>query len=97
MKDWVLEKKREGDSPVVGGLVGFLAGMARRGRFGLGAMRAERSLKLVETLSLGGRRQLMLVSCGEQRFLVGGGADGVQTIVAVGPADSCVRSDEVRA
>jgi len=26
---------------------------------------------------------LMLVSCGGQRFLVGGGADSVQTIVAV--------------
>ena len=68
--------------PVIGGVAGWLLGLWR-GRVGLRAMRGERQLKLVETLSLGGRKQLMLVSCGGQRFLVGGGADSVQTIVAV--------------
>jgi hypothetical protein len=38
---------------------------------------------LVETLVLGGRRQLMLVSCGREHFLVGGGVDSVETIVRV--------------
>jgi hypothetical protein len=40
-------------------------------------------MRLVETLMLGGRRQLMLVSCGEEYFLVGGGIDNVETIVRV--------------
>jgi len=69
--------------PVVGGLAGFVVEMVRRGRAGLAAARVERSMKLVETLQLGGKRQLMLVSCDGQRYLVGAGADGVQSIVAV--------------
>lgn len=40
-----------------------------------------RQLRLVETLSLGGKRQLMLVTCGGESFLVGGGMDSVETIV----------------
>jgi len=67
----------------VGGLAGFVIDMVRRGRSGLSATRAERTLKLVETLQLGGKRQLLLVSCDGKRFLVGVGAEGVQTIVAV--------------
>jgi hypothetical protein len=39
---------------------------------------------MVECLSLGGRRQLMLVECSGERYLVGGGADTVETIVHVG-------------
>lgn len=42
-----------------------------------------RQMRLVETLSLGGRRQMMLVVCQGERFLVGCGADEVQTIVHV--------------
>jgi len=79
--------------PAVGGLVGFAVEMVRRGRAGLGAARAERSMKLVETLQLGGKRQLMLVSCEGRQFLVGAGADGVQSIVAV---DEGIGLDEVR-
>ena len=44
-----------------------------------------RTLRVVETLSLGGRKQLHLVSCAGKTFLVGGGADAVQCIVAVEP------------
>jgi hypothetical protein len=40
-------------------------------------------MRVVETLALGGRKQLMLVSCGEEHFLVGGGIDSVETIVPV--------------
>jgi flagellar biogenesis protein FliO len=43
----------------------------------------KRELQLLETLSLGGRRQLMLVECGNQRYLVGVGTECVETIVAV--------------
>jgi flagellar biogenesis protein FliO len=51
----------------------------------IGRPRDERRMKLAETLSLGGKRQLMLVICDGQRFLVGTGGDGVGTIVAVPP------------
>ena len=44
---------------------------------------AEPAMQLVETISLGGRRQLSLVRCGTQQFLIGCGADQVQTIVLV--------------
>lgn len=44
---------------------------------------AEREMRLVETLSLGGRRQLLLVVCGSERFLIGTGADSVETIVQI--------------
>jgi flagellar biogenesis protein FliO len=45
--------------------------------------RAGRRLQLVETLSVGGKRQLMLVRCGEEHFLVGGGLESIGTIVKV--------------
>jgi hypothetical protein len=35
----------------------------------------------VETLQLGGKRQLMLVTCAGESFLVGGGMESVETIV----------------
>ena len=47
----------------------------------------ERQMHLVETLGLGGKRQLMLVSCDGERFLVGGGVESIETIVRV-KADS---------
>ena len=43
----------------------------------------QRLMKVVETLPLGGKRQLMLVSCGGEHFLVGGGLESVETIVRV--------------
>jgi hypothetical protein len=43
----------------------------------------DKQLQLMETLALGGKKQLMLVSCGGERFLVGGGSEGVETIVRV--------------
>ena len=42
-----------------------------------------RQMKLLETLPLGGKRQLMLVQCGSEHFLVGGGLETVETIVKV--------------
>jgi flagellar biogenesis protein FliO len=42
-----------------------------------------RQMHLVETLPLGGKRQLILVSCDGERFLVGGGLDSIETIVRV--------------
>lgn len=63
----------------VQGLAGWVLGQWR----GLRSRREvhRKQLRLVETLSLGGKRQLMLVTCGGESFLVGGGMDSVETIV----------------
>jgi flagellar biogenesis protein FliO len=63
------------------GLAGWVLGLLRGWRGERTAQR--RQMRVVETLALGGRRQLMLVSCGEEHFLVGGGIDSVETIVRV--------------
>ena len=78
-----MKNERIGGRPVVGGFAGFVMDMVRRGRSGLAVTRAEKQLKLVEMLQLGGKRQLLLVSCEGRKFLVGAGVEGVQTIVAV--------------
>ena len=61
------------------GLAGWLIELFRSWR-GLREARGKQ-MQLVETLPLGGKRQLMLVSCAGERFLVGGGAERVETIV----------------
>jgi len=66
-------------APGVQGLAGWLIGLLPGWR-GQRAMQ-QRQLRLVETLPLGGKRQLMLVTCGGESFLVGGGMDSVETIV----------------
>ncbi len=63
------------------GLAGWILNRLRGWRYEREAQRKQ--LCLVETLALGGRRQLMLVSCGGEYFLVGGGADSVETIARV--------------
>ena len=50
----------------------------------LGRDRSAPRMELVEALALGGKRQLLLVVCDGQRYLVGTGGDGVQTIVPMG-------------
>jgi len=63
----------------VQGFAGWLLGFLRDWR---GQREMQRKqLRLVETLPLGGKRQLMLVTCAGESFLVGGGMDSVQTIV----------------
>lgn len=44
---------------------------------------AEKQMHLLETLPLGGKRNLMLVSCAGELFLVGGSFEGVESIVRV--------------
>lgn len=46
-----------------------------------------RRMEMVESLTLSGRKQLFLVECDRQRYLVGGGAEGVATIVAMGEGE----------
>jgi hypothetical protein len=63
----------------VQGFAGLLLGLLRGWR---GQRELQRKqLRLVETLSLGGKRQLMLVTCAGESFLVGGGMESVETIV----------------
>jgi flagellar biogenesis protein FliO len=45
--------------------------------------RVGRTLQVIETLPVGARRQLVLVRCGEEYFLVGGGLESIQTMVKV--------------
>jgi flagellar biogenesis protein FliO len=63
------------------GLAGWVLGLLRGWRGERTAQRKQ--MRVVETLALGGRRQLMLVSCGGEHFLVGGGIESVETIVRV--------------
>ena len=81
----------------VQGLAGWVLGMLR-------GWRGERAVKhkqmqLIETLALGGKRQLMLVACGGEHFLVGGSLDSVETIVRVKAdalqGDMALRRDEI--
>jgi flagellar biogenesis protein FliO len=67
--------------PKMQGLAGWALDLLRRLR---GQPDIEqRQLRLVETLPLGGKRQLMLVTCAGESFLIGGGLESVETIVRV--------------
>lgn len=61
------------------GLAGWVLCLLRNLRGGRKVQ--QKQLQLVETLSLGGKRQLMLVLCAGESFLVGGGMESVETIV----------------
>jgi flagellar biogenesis protein FliO len=66
-------------APEVHGLAGWVLSLLRGWR---GQREMQRKqLQLVETLPLGGKRQLMLVTCAGESFLVGGGMESVETIV----------------
>jgi flagellar biogenesis protein FliO len=45
-------------------------------------------MQLLETLHVGGKRQLILVRCGDEHFLVGLGAEAVSTIVKISAGES---------
>ena len=76
------EKRESTDKAWPGGLAGWVLGLMAR-REGL---KEARHLRILETHALGGRRQLMLVVCDGERFLVGSGSDRVDTIVRIGEA-----------
>ena len=63
------------------GFVGLLLQMWTKRR--PAKCRRERRMQLIETLSLGGKRQVQLVRCGGEQFLLGGSLDSVETIVKV--------------
>jgi flagellar biogenesis protein FliO len=61
------------------GLAGWLLGLVRG--WHEPRVSQKKQLQLVETLPLGGKRQLMLVTCAGESFLVGGSFESVETIV----------------
>ncbi len=63
------------------GLAGWIVGLVQ-GQWP-GFKSQQKQMRIVETLSLGGKRQLMLIECAGESFLVGGGLDNVHTIVRV--------------
>jgi len=63
-----------------------LRAIVTRGLGSLRKPRAARRLQLVETLPLGGKRQLILICCDGNHFLVGAGSDGVSAITPIAPA-----------
>lgn len=70
----------------VSGLVGALVALIHRlrDRYLAGSVRrVPKQMCVIETLAIGPRKQLVLVSCGAERFLVGTGQDNVQNIVQV--------------
>jgi flagellar biogenesis protein FliO len=71
-------------APAAGGLgawvVGALQGRVRIKWRGGAAVRMQQ-MQLLETLALGGKRQMMLVACEGERYLVGCGAEAVTSIV----------------
>lgn len=60
------------------------------------AAHRERRMELVERLELGGRRQLVLVICDGNRYLVGAGPDTVYAITEMGGADKGRNSGQSR-
>ncbi len=68
-------------------LVGLLQGLVRGWKSGFARRdaSASRQMRVIETLTIGPKKHLVLVSCGRERFLVGTGADRVQRDVLIGP------------
>jgi flagellar biogenesis protein FliO len=81
----------------LGGFAGWAVSAIQRRRASVVSRRSEKQLELVETLSLGGRRQVALIACGGQQFLVGMGADSITSLIAVAEGDvkKLVEADEV--
>ena len=55
------------------------------GEWGGSRRAARRQMEVLETLNIGPKKQLMLVRCQGERYLVGTGTESVQTIVRVYP------------
>jgi Flagellar biosynthesis protein, FliO len=79
------------------GLAGWVLNLVRGWRCQDNVQRKQ--LQLIETLPLGGKRQLMLVTCDGESFLVGGGLESVETIVRlrseVSPSEAAKELDRV--
>jgi len=84
-----------------GGLASWLIQAFRRLREHGAATRgraAQRQMRVVETMNLGARRQVLLIDCAGERFLVGTGPDSVQSIIRLqgGSTPSLVAEGGIR-
>jgi flagellar biogenesis protein FliO len=70
-----------------------LAAMSSLGVTGPGRP-SERRMKVVERLAIGAKKELLLVLCGGEHFLIGTGPDGVQTIAPVARQTARVATPE---
>ncbi len=75
----------------VHGLAGWAISLMKNRRYLREA--SERQMRLEETLSLGGKRQLLLVNCAGEKFLVGGSLESVEVIV---PLRSALQSETAK-
>ena len=77
------KQRRAKASVTTGGLVGWVM-EAFSYLMANGSRRpAMKQMRIVETLAIGAKKQLLLVSCGGERFLVGTGSESVQTMMRV--------------
>jgi flagellar biogenesis protein FliO len=83
MQNTGIETMREGSGESRAGVAAIIRAGLRRVFAKLGQARGERRMELVERMELGGRRQLLLVVCDGQRYLVGTSSDGVHAIAAM--------------
>jgi len=74
------DRASEPQTGLAASLLAWLETLCRKGLRGLRQGQSERRMKLLETLHLGGKRQLMLVVCDGHRYLLGLGGDSVQSI-----------------
>jgi hypothetical protein len=72
-------------------LPAWIGDLAQRGLRNLRKGRIGRRMELIETLPLGGKRQLILIACDGRHFLVGAGADAVSSITPIPLPDSGAR------
>ncbi|QNI35275.1 flagellar biosynthetic protein FliO [Edaphobacter albus] len=52
-------------------------------------------MELIETLPLGGKRELMLVQCAGKRFVVGSGSDSIDSIVLLDSESTSATQDNL--
>ena len=80
-----LVKKNESEAKRESLNVGLAEWLLRTARAWHAGARGERKkhMRVVETLTLGTKNKLVLVSCGGERFLVGAGGESIGTIVRV--------------
>lgn len=84
----------ESSDASVRGPVGWLTRVV--GKFSTSSWRSQRLVKkqmsILETLALGSKKNLLLVKCGDECFLVGTGSESVQTIVRLTYEAGCFNS-----
>jgi len=77
--DLVTDEKKTPQDTLIGRVLSLAGGV-----WGVSRGKSQKRMQVIETLSLGAKKQLVLVSCDGDRFLVGTGPDHVQTIVRLG-------------